>query len=121
MFLATINKSKQLLYLSFIAEVRAEEIRQRQDEMATLIADLKSGFRLLTDLGRLGSREVDCAPEIGKIMELCDQNGVSFVVRVIPDPAKDVGLGILSRFHYPNRPRFVTCESMAEAAEILSL
>jgi hypothetical protein len=54
-------------------------------------------------------------------MELCDQKGVALVVRVIPDPTKDVGLGILSRFHYHHRPRSVTCESMVEAAELLSL
>jgi len=121
MFLATINKSKQLLHLSFIEEVRVEELVQRHDEVVTLLADLKSGFRLLTDLGRLGSMGVDCAPEIGKIMELCDQKGVALVVRVIPDPTKDVGLGILSGFHYHHRPRSVTCESMVEAAELLSL
>ena len=121
MFLVTINKPHQLLHLSFIGEVRAEELIQRHDEVVTLMADLKSGFRLLTDLGRLDSMGVDCAPEIGRIMELCDEKGVALVVRVIPDPTKDVGLAILSRFHYPHRPNSVTCESMVEAAELLSL
>jgi len=30
------------------------------------------------------------------------------VVRIIPDPRKDIGLNILSRFHYRRGSRFVT-------------
>lgn len=120
MFLATVNKSKQLLVLSFIAEVRVDELVQSHDEVALMINELNSGFRLLTDLGQLGSMEVECGAEIGKMMELCDQKGVKMVVRVIPDPMKDIGLGILTLFHYRHRPRTVTCESMVEAARLLS-
>ena len=121
MFLAAINKPKQLLYLSFIARVEVEQLVQSWDEMVLLIADLKPGFRVLTDLSRLDSIGADCVPEIGKTMELCDQKGVGLIVRVVPDPTKDIGLNILSHFHYAQRPRMVTCESMAEAAKLLSL
>src|SRR5688572_13691764 len=112
MVLATINKSKQLLYLSFIAEVRIDEMVQAREELVTLLEDLKPGFRLLTDLGRLDSIGLDCTPEIGKVMELLDQKGLEMIVRVIPDPTKDIGLGILSLFHYHHRPRMVTCKSV---------
>ena len=54
-------------------------------------------------------------------LELCDAKGVSLVVRVIPDPAKDIGMNILSLFHYRHRPRSVTCASMEEAARLLAL
>jgi hypothetical protein len=64
---------------------------------------------------------VACAPEIGKLMELCAQKGVGTLVRVIPDPRKDIGLNILSLFHYGPRVRAVTCQTMSEAAELLSL
>ena len=121
MFLATINKPKQLLYLSFIDEVKVEELQQARENVIMLLADLASGFRLLTDLGSLDSMDVKCAIEIGKIMELCDEKGVTLVVRVIPDHAKDIGLSILSRFHYRHAPRMVTCQNMMEAAKILSL
>lgn len=121
MILATVNKSKQLLYLSFIGEVRVEELVRSREDLVMLLADLEPGFRLLTDLGGLDSMSLDCAPELGKSMELCDQKGVALIVRVVPDPMKDIGLGILSRFHYPHRPRTVTCESMVEAAKLLAL
>jgi len=121
MFLATINKPKNLLHLSYIGEVRVEELAQSREDIVMLSADLTPGFRLLTDLGRLGSMSADCASEIGKIMQLCGQKGVKLVVRVIPDPTKDIGLNVLSLFHYPRRPRMVSCGNMVEAAKLLSL
>ena len=121
MFLAAINKSKQLLYLSFIGQVRVEELVQSREELVTLVADLTSGFRLLTDLGRLDSISPSCASEIAKVMELCDEKGVELVVRVIPDHTKDIGLNILSFFHHHRRPRTLTCKNMVEAAKLLSL
>jgi hypothetical protein len=121
MFLATINKSKQLLYLCYIEQVGVEELAQSREELVALLADLTPGFRLLTDLSRLDFISVGCAAEIGKIMELCDQKGVAFVVRVIPDQTKDIGLSIISLFHYHHGPRSVTCENMVEAAKMLSL
>jgi hypothetical protein len=121
MFLVTVNKSKQLMLLSYIAQVRVEELAQARQELAAHVDDLGPGFRLLTDLGRLESIDPNCAPEIGQVMELCDQKGVAFVVRVIPDQTKDIGLNILSLFHYHHRPRTVTCETMVEAAKLLSL
>lgn len=121
MFLATTNKSKRLLYLSFIERVRVEDLQRGLEEVTMLLADLPSGFHLLADLGRLESMDTACLAEIGKVMDLFDQKGVGLIVRVIPDPAKDIGLSILSLFHYHHRPRVVTCETMTEAAERLSL
>lgn len=121
MFLATVSKPKQLLWLSFIKKVGAEELEQSLGDIEILLADLSRGFRLVTDLSQLDSMDVNCTAEIGKVMELCEQKGVGLVVRIIPDPAKDIGMNILSLFHYHHHPRTVTCNNMAEAAERLSL
>jgi hypothetical protein len=121
MFLALTNKSKRLLYISYIQKVRSKELAHGLDEIRVLLADLPSGFNLLVDLERLESMEPACAAQIGKVMELLDRHGVGMVVRVIPDPAKDIGLNILSLFHYPHHPRVVTCKTMGEAAKLLML
>ena len=121
MFLATVNKSKQLLHVSFIDQVRVEELTRGREDVVALLNDLSPGFRLLTDLGRLDSISVDCAPIIGEVMELCDQKGVGLVVRVIPEQRKDIGFNILSLLHSRHRPRSVTCETMVQAAKALSL
>ena len=121
MFLATVNPSKQLLYLSFIQHVGAKELERGHADIVKLLAELPSGFRLLTDLSRLESMDLACAVEIGREMELFEQKGVGLVVRVIPDSAKDIGMNMLSIFHYHRHPRTVTCKSLTEAAERLSL
>jgi hypothetical protein len=119
-FLATVNPPRQLLCLSFIERVTAEELAQGRVEIRVLLGHLENGFRLLTDLSRLTTMDVDCAPEVGKIMELCEQAGMGMVIRVIPDPAKDIGLRILALFHYHHGPPTATCATMTEAARRLS-
>ena len=63
----------------------------------------------------------ECATEIGRTMELIDQVGVGLIVRVIPDPGKDIGMNILTAFHYPHRPQIVTCVTLVDAFRALSL
>lgn len=121
MYLAALNKMKQLLYVSYIGEVRLEELQHAQQELKALLADLPAEFRLLVDLSQLESMEPECAAEIGRLMELIDKHGVGAVVRVIPDPSKDIGMNILTQFHYRNRPKVVTCKTMVEAAKHLSI
>ena len=121
MFLATVNKSKQLLCLSFAGHVSAGELERGLPDVIALLAELTGGFRLLTDLGRVESMDVECAKQIGKVMELCELNGVKLVVRIIPDPTKDIGMNLLSLFHYHRHPRIVSCENMVEAAKRLEL
>lgn len=119
MFLATINKPNQLLYMSYADRVAVEELEQARGNIAKLLEDLSAGFRLLADFSQLEAMDVQCARPLGALMELCDEKGVALVVRIIPDPAKDIGMNIISRFHYRKRPRIVTCASLAEAGEIL--
>ncbi len=121
MFLATVNKPKQLLYLSYIERVTVDELERGRKDIETLLADLAPGFRLVGDLSRLDAMDVKCSKEIGKVMELCEQKGVGLVVRIIPDPQKDIGMNILSLFHYRRHLRIVTCESLAEAGKLLTL
>lgn len=121
MFLATVSKPKQLLYLSFIGRVSVEQLQQGREDIVSLLADLRSGFRVLADFSRLDNMDINCATEIGKVMELCEQNGLRSVIRIVPDPARDIGLNILTLFHYRRRPRIMTCDNLAEAEAALQL
>lgn len=121
MFLATSNKAKRLLHLGYIQHIKPEELKRGLEDIKMLLADLPPGFRLLADFGRLESMDPACTTEIGRIMELLDRSGVGMVVRIVPDSNKDIGLNILSLFHYQHHPQTVTCKNMAEAAEKLSL
>jgi hypothetical protein len=121
MFLVASNKARRLLHVSYIGRVTAADLKRGYEDVAALLADLPSGFTTLVDLDRLKSMDMDCVDELGRIMELLDQRGQGQVVRVIPDPAKDIGLNIIARFHYHHNLRTINCETMVEAAKILSL
>ena len=110
---------QRLLCLSYIERVNLEELKRAHADVQTLLADLTPDFRLLVDLSQLEFMGLDCVPEIGQIMELLDQRGVGLVMRVIPDPKKDIGLKILTIFHYRHQPRVVTCTKMADVAQSL--
>jgi hypothetical protein len=122
MVLVCSNKAKQLLVIIFAGRVEAEQIARTSNDVAALVSELQPGFRVLADLTPLETMSVDCAPEIAKTMELCAEKGVKLIVRVIPDPSKDIGFTILSRFHYrKSKPRMVVCEKLADAQKHLQL
>jgi len=121
MFLATSNKAKRLLSLRYIHQVRPEELARAEKDLKVPLAELSPGFRLLVDLTQLESMHPDSLTVIGRMMELFDRSGVGLIVRVIPDPGKDIGFNISTVFHYPHHPQVVTCETLIEAARALAL
>jgi hypothetical protein len=121
MFLVTSNKSKQLLFAQFIGKVRPADLQRVRKDIKTELIGLSSGFHYLVDLTHLESMGLDCMPGLGHIMDLVGQAGVGLVVRVIPDPGKDIGMNILTLFHYPRDLRVVTCENLVDAAKAVGL
>ena len=80
---------------------------------------MRPGFLVLTDLSGLQAMDVDCVIHLAKIMEHLRASGVRTVVRVIPDPDKDIGFNILSIIHLRRGVKVVTCASKAEAESTL--
>jgi hypothetical protein len=119
MFEAEFDKARNLLTLRYAGRVTAADTRRLVGEMETTLADVQPGFRLLTDLSALEAMELACEPDIERMMDFCNQKGVAMVVRVIPDPHKDIGLNIMSLFHYRKGVRLVTCENISEAQRIV--
>lgn len=121
MVLITANKPKQIFVTTFAGRVTAAECVEAYKDVPALISDFEPGFRILVDLTSLTSMEEDCASEITKVMDFCAKKGVKMIVRVIPDPSKDIGFVILSRFHYRNNQRTFICHTLLEAAKHLDL
>jgi hypothetical protein len=119
MFHAEVDASRNLLKVSYTKHVVVEDTRFGEERIRLLMPELKPGFRLLTDLSAVESIDLACVPYIRRVMDLCNANGVERVVRVIPDPQKDIGFNILSLFHYRRRVKIVTCETLAEAMRAL--
>ena len=121
MLVATSNKTKQLLVLTYVGRVRLEELVSQRAEIKTLATELSSGLRVVADFTHLEVMDRDCISELGLMMETIDHIGVGTVVRVIPDASKDVGLNILTHFHYRKHPHVVTCKSLKEGLQALEI
>ena len=119
MFQVEFDASKDVLKFTYAQHVGPEDTKAVAEKTATLLPGLRPGFRLLTDLSGLESMDVACLTHIRRMMDLLNEKGVELVVRVIPDPHKDIGLNILSLFHYRRRVRIVTCETLEEAMRVL--
>jgi hypothetical protein len=121
MLLVTSNPAKQLLYLCFIGTVLPEDFPIGRAQVTTQLAGLSPNFHYVVDLTHLEFMGLECMAELGQLMELIGHAGVGLVVRVIPDPSKDIGMNILTIFHYPHQLRVLTCPNLAEAVKALGL
>jgi anti-anti-sigma regulatory factor len=120
MFQVEADATQNVLKVSYSQEVDRAQVRQCRDQVEMLLLELRPSFQILADLSRLDWMEYACAPEIQGIMDLCRENGVSKVIRVIPDAHKDIGFAVMSLFHYGHDVAILTCETLPEAMERLS-
>jgi anti-anti-sigma regulatory factor len=114
-----IDQPRNRLVIRYSGTIAPADTEKGLEQIRSGLAKLKSGFRLLVDLSDLGSMDVACAPHIEKAMDMCNEKGASLVVRVIPDPHRDIGLQIMSYFHYSGDVQIVTCQTLADAEQAL--
>ena len=119
MFQVETDKSSNLLKINFSGHVDPDEAARCAEKVQTSLAEMAEGFRLLTDMGGLDAMDPGCTPHVRKTMDLCNKKGIALVVRVIPDPRKDIGFNILSIFHYRRGVRIVTVETLEEGLKAL--
>ena len=60
------------------------------------------------------------ARHIAEIMDALAEKGVASVTRVMPDPHKDIGLNILSQFHYGPEIQIATFQTLADALQSMA-
>jgi hypothetical protein len=119
MIQAEADKPKNLLRVTYAGRVGAKETKRAVENLQRLLADLTPGFRLLTDLSGLDDMDPACEPDMKRMMDLCNKKGAEVVVRVIPEPQKDIGFNIMSLFHYRRGVRIITCKTLEEALRAL--
>ena len=120
MYEAEADPKRNLRLMTFRERVRPVDLAQGRAQVAVALEAMKPGFRLLADLSGLDSMEYACAPEIQATMDLLREKGVAVVVRVVPDPHKDIGFTVMSYFHYDRETSVLMFASRAEALEKLS-
>ena len=113
------DPSQNLLIIRYAGSVGPDEAERCLEEVRLALPKVQSGFRILADLTDLESMDVSCAPYLSTIMDVCNASGVAAVVRIIPDPKRDIGLQIMSLFHYGGGVKIITCETADDAMKAL--
>jgi anti-anti-sigma regulatory factor len=119
MYAVELDRSKRLLVISAARRVTAEEVNAVARRVRELLHDVTPGFRVLVDFRWLESMDSAAAPHLAKIMETLTEKGVASVARVVTDPRKDIGVNILSQFHYGPEIQITTFETLADAVQTL--
>jgi hypothetical protein len=120
MFVVETDTTRQLLVLSVAGVVTADESRETVGRVREKLEEMTAGFVVLVDFRWLESMGAGSAPFVAEIMDALAAKGVSAVVRVMPDPRRDIGLNILSPFHYGPEVRLMTFETLADAIQALA-
>ena len=119
MYSVEFDRSKRLLVISAAGRVTKREVESVALRVREMVKEVTPGFRVLTDFRWLERMDPAAAVPLAEIMDALAEKDVAAVVRVVPDPQKDIGLNILSQFHYGPQIKLATFESLAEALSAL--
>ena len=119
MYAVELDRSKRLLVISAAQRVTAEQAKLAAQRVGELLQDVAPGFRVLADFRWLDSMDSAAARHIAEIMDALAEKGLAAVTRVMPDPHKDIGLNILSQFHYGPEIQIATFETLADALQTI--
>ncbi len=117
MYSVELDRSKRLLVINALQRVTGEQAKQAVQRVRELLHDVAPGFRVLADFRWLDSMDSGAARHVAEIMDAFAEKGVASVTRVMPDPHKDIGLNILSQFHYGPEIKIATFETLADALQ----
>ena len=120
MYAVELDRSKRLLVISASQRVTAEQAKLAAQRVRELLQDVAPGFHVLADFRWLDSMDSAAARHIAEIMDTLAEKGVASVTRVIPDPHKDIGLNILSQFHYGPDIPIATFNTLADAVQSIA-
>ncbi|MEY2562715.1 MAG: hypothetical protein QOH88_908 [Verrucomicrobiota bacterium] len=120
MFTIETDRSKRLVVISLAGRVTAAEAKDTAIRVREVLRDIAPGFVALTDFRWLESMEAAAAPGVAETTDALAAKQVRTIVRVIPDPRKDIGLNILSQFHYGPEISTFTFETLADAIQSLA-
>jgi len=115
MFSLTAGKDGNELVIIFGGCFDLRQAEQFYKQASEVVPKLNKGFSVLTDMSSLERMDIGAKPCIEKTMDLLNKHGVSKVIRIIPDRGKDIGLSILSLFHYSAGVAVHVCKSYQEA------
>lgn len=121
MYVVETDTTNRLVVLSAAGYVTADEVKKAAEQVRQILENVEPGFVALADFRWLDSMQAAASPFVAEIMDAFAARSVSAVVRVMPDRHKDIGLNILSPFHYGPDVRLMTFETLADAIQALAV
>jgi len=121
MYAVELDRSKRLLVISAVGHVTAREVQGVAQSVREVLHQAAPGFHVLADFRWLESMDSTAAPHLAEIMDALTEKGVGSVTRVFSDPRKDIGLNILSQFHYGPNVSITTFETLADAVQSITV
>src|SRR6059058_2472093 len=120
MYAVELDRSKLLLVISAVQRVTSEQAKLAARRVRELLQDVAPGLRVLADYRSLDLMDSAAARHIAEIMDALAEKGIASVTRVIPDPHKDIGLNILTQFHYGPEIQIATFQTLADALQSMA-
>ena len=121
MYAVELDRSKRLLVISAVGHVTAREVQGVARSVREVLQQAAPGFHVLADFRWLESMDSTAARYLAEIMDALTEKGVGSVTRVFSDPRKDIGLNILSQFHYGPNVSITTFETLADAIQSITV
>jgi hypothetical protein len=115
-----IDSARNVVEFRFLGHVTVAEMKKGLGDLQRAVDRLQPGFTILNDLSGLDAMDLECAVVLTQTMDLCRDHKVGTVMRVVPDPSKDIGFNILSIIHYRRGVKIATFNTRAEAEASLN-
>ena len=94
------DRERNTVIVEFEGNVDAEQAKQFFVDLENIRPKPENDFKLLTDFSLVDGMEFNVKSEIEKAMDLFNAQGVTEIIRVIPDPNMDIGFNLMSASHY---------------------
>ena len=120
MIQARYDQKYNAIIIEFSGKINVAEVERSQEALRPLVLQRSKGFKLLTDFSGVEEMDLGVRETIKKNMDLFNAQGVKEILRVIPDPAQDIGFNIMSLFHYSKDVKFLIFKTREEAEAHLS-
>ena len=116
-----VDKKNNLLKFTIASVLTVKEAALGLKETEKALLQLKPNLFILTDISNVEDFDNLTKNYIDQIMDICNEKGVVKIARVIPNLGKDIGLNIMSLFHYHKDVKTITCNNSEEALKRLFL
>jgi anti-anti-sigma regulatory factor len=109
------DRKYNTVIVEFEGNIDAEQAKQFFADLEKVHPKPDKDFKLLTDFSLVDAMDFSVKGEIEKAMDLFNAQGVTEIIRVIPDPNMDIGFNIMSASHYSKQIKVHTVRSRQEA------